>query len=299
MDEFRIHLRALPRRFPSVFPVATLGWKPSKRERVRHRFDAAVVSVITKGAGDLRIGANRALPVVAPCSLVQWPGPVLDYGPAIRWDELYLEYDPHHLDGLQRCGAIDPQHPVRPVVDAPAVRRLVDELLRLAALGQMEQQIDAIDRISDRLLVEVAAPCPSHGAHRRSGSGAQLIEAIRGEIDADPLARDPFLVARRHGLGPSALRRAWARQLRVPPLRYRQEALLRLACRALVDSDRRIGDIASSLGFTDPLYFARRFRAFTGSTASAYRQRWRRDVASGQVDGSVEVSRSAPAVGRR
>jgi AraC-like DNA-binding protein len=53
------------------------------------------------------------------------------------------------------------------------------------------------------------------------------------------------------------------------------EGRLRHACRALVQTDAPISDIARTHGFADPLYFSRRFRAFTGESASTYRRRYR------------------------
>lgn len=44
------------------------------------------------------------------------------------------------------------------------------------------------------------------------------------------------------------------------------------ACRLLVETRLKIGEIAAAAGFRDPLYFSRRFRLETGVTAAAYRR---------------------------
>ena len=44
------------------------------------------------------------------------------------------------------------------------------------------------------------------------------------------------------------------------------------ACRLLVETHRTIGEIAATTGFTDTLYFYRRFRIETGVTAGEYRR---------------------------
>jgi AraC-like DNA-binding protein len=48
-----------------------------------------------------------------------------------------------------------------------------------------------------------------------------------------------------------------------------------LACRQLVEGDAAVRDIARSLGFPDPLHFARRFRQLVGEPPTAYRERYR------------------------
>jgi len=44
------------------------------------------------------------------------------------------------------------------------------------------------------------------------------------------------------------------------------------ACRLLVETHLSVGEIAAATGFTDPLYFYRRFRIETGATATDYRK---------------------------
>jgi AraC-like DNA-binding protein len=53
------------------------------------------------------------------------------------------------------------------------------------------------------------------------------------------------------------------------------EERLRQACRALIQTDAPIAEVARTHAFADPLYFSRRFRAFTGESASSYRRRYR------------------------
>jgi len=72
-----------------------------------------------------------------------------------------------------------------------------------------------------------------------------------------------------------ALSKALATQRWRPPHRFSIEERLRRACRALAQTDAPIAEIARTHGFADPLYFSRRFRAFTGESASTYRRRYR------------------------
>ena len=61
--------------------------------------------------------------------------------------------------------------------------------------------------------------------------------------------------------------------IKVPPGQFVTQLRIRQACRLLVETDKGIGEIARMVGFSDPLYFARRFRREVGEPASTYRQR--------------------------
>jgi len=73
------------------------------------------------------------------------------------------------------------------------------------------------------------------------------------------------------GLDRAYFARLFKAQLGLPPMRYFTDLKLRLAAQHLRTSDRSIAQIAESLGFDDPFYFSRRFRAWAGCSPSAYR----------------------------
>ena len=78
-------------------------------------------------------------------------------------------------------------------------------------------------------------------------------------------------LARAHGLSDSTFRRYWAARVGVPPAHYVMRLRLEEACRQLVETRLKIGEIAAATGFSDPLYFYRRFRSEIGVTAVTYR----------------------------
>jgi AraC-like DNA-binding protein len=248
---------------------------PGKREVVRHTFQTWVVGLVLRGAGTVQIDHGPAHAVAAPCGIAQWPGPAMVYGPTESWDELYVEFDP--ADGPRLPpGIFDPARPVRFLSDGAVARRLAQDLLDLAVADRLTACIDRVDRLADQLLVELAGTSAETPTSTRPAQTAvEVVAAIRAAIDANPLAcPPPAEQAAAAGLSPDRFLRAWSAAVSVPPNRYRQQALLRLACRALAEGDEPINALARRLGFDDPLYFARRFRAFTGCTASEYRLRW-------------------------
>jgi len=162
------------------------------------------------------------------------------------------------------------------VSDARGVQRCLDELSRLLfSPAPLAERVDRIDRCCDELLLESllgSTEPSSEGSSERIAAVRRWIETHwRDEHDFDELARE-------QKLSPTHFRRLWQRCVGVPPHRFLVEERLRHACRALVQTARPIADIAREHGSADPLCFSRRFRTFTGESASPYRQRYRRSL---------------------
>jgi transcriptional regulator GlxA family with amidase domain len=70
--------------------------------------------------------------------------------------------------------------------------------------------------------------------------------------------------------------RAFERQFRaafhLPPQRFLRKLRLRLASRALMDTDESLADIALQCGFADQSHFSREFRRQFGRTPREYRE---------------------------
>ncbi|TKA96111.1 helix-turn-helix transcriptional regulator, partial [Cereibacter changlensis] len=73
------------------------------------------------------------------------------------------------------------------------------------------------------------------------------------------------------GLSPRHLARLCRDHAGQSPKALIEAELMREACRSLVYTRMPVQRIAWQLGYDDPAYFARRFRAHTGQTASDYR----------------------------
>jgi AraC-like DNA-binding protein len=58
---------------------------------------------------------------------------------------------------------------------------------------------------------------------------------------------------------------------------------MRRARRLLAETDLPVREIATRLGYEDPLYFSRVFRKVVGLPATAYRERHRNELTFGQL----------------
>jgi len=75
------------------------------------------------------------------------------------------------------------------------------------------------------------------------------------------------------GLSRSRLTHLFKATYRQTPMMFLEKLRLDLAANHLACSSDPIADIALMCGFTDPLYFSRRFRKYSGLAPNEYRQR--------------------------
>jgi transcriptional regulator GlxA family with amidase domain len=104
----------------------------------------------------------------------------------------------------------------------------------------------------------------SRGAVERA---AALLDA---ELAAPPSARE---IARRIGLSPNWLARAFHARYGTTMARYVLAARVTMAQSLLRSTDVPVGEIARRLGFLDAQHFNKRFRRAAGCSPSSYRLR--------------------------
>lgn len=84
-------------------------------------------------------------------------------------------------------------------------------------------------------------------------------------------------LAERLHLAPRYLARIFKAATGLPPMAYLAQHRVETAAALLLHTDRPITQIAQAVGWPDQNYFARRFRAHYGLSATAYRARFSRD----------------------
>jgi AraC-like DNA-binding protein len=266
--DFRIkHWLGYTRRFPAPFPLASADFIEGKTDWVNRSFPTCNFSLILRGRGSFqRLGV--AYEVVAPCVITQWPGERLDYGPGpsgATWDELYLIYGAELMPRLEAIGLVDRTRPVWPIYDAGRVRALIDEFRALAASTHPERIIDRVDRIAEQIVIETLLESTPSAADTIDRLLATIRKNFATPIDFDALAE-------RQGMSRATFRRRWAERVSVPPARHLQELRMREACRLRAETTRPIREVAHAVGFTDELYFSRRFHREHGLPPARYRE---------------------------
>jgi AraC-like DNA-binding protein len=265
-----MHIGHLPRRFPSDLAVDNVGYIPHKTGWVRHRFGSYNFSFILSGGGEYWCD-GRLWPVQAPCVITQAPGLLFEYGPSgqwTEWEELFLIYNQNRIPALEKMGLIRRDVPAWNIKDTGPTRALLLELKQVDASGQDDGFADRIDRLCESMVIESIL-----GETRESVPPEErAILEIRDTVKSHFLEyHDYHALARKHGLSVSTFRRRWQELVGEPPARYAMRLKIEEACRLLVETRKKVGEIAEVLGFSDPLYFSRRFRLETGVTAAEYR----------------------------
>lgn len=271
MDNLFKHLAPSRRRFPSGLPVESVGWLPLKTSVLDRGFETINFSFIVDGHGEYVVAGQRSV-IEAPCVFMQWPGEVFSYGPTAgtTWSELFVVYSEKMSDELSARGLFDSHRPVWNIVDAIPVLGLLERILLLAGHEEVVRSADWLDRLCEQMIVaslmDRDEPEPS--------DRLAVIRMIADSIRQEPGNEYGFLrIAERSGMSISTFRRRWLDAIGVPPSTYLAESRMREARRMLVETRWSVGEIADRVGYPDPLYFSRSFRAATGVSPRGYRER--------------------------
>jgi AraC family L-rhamnose operon transcriptional activator RhaR len=148
------------------------------------------------------------------------------------------------------------------------------------------EQLDALSRVRERspalhrsdliarltlVLGCLARTLPGAGQPGIERSHPAVVEAIRWleERPAHPWTLTELAGALH--LAPGYLVRLFKSVTGLPPMAYLTQHRAELAATRLLQTDEQVNAIGESVGWADPNYFARRFRAHFGLSASAYR----------------------------
>ena len=146
----------------------------------------------------------------------------------------------------------------------------LDALSRLRLRPQALHRGDLIARLTLALGCVARTVAGTEGS-RRERTHPAVVAAMRRmeERPAHPWTL-PELAGAQH-LAPGSLVRLFKSATGLPPMAFLSRLRVELAAERLLQTDRPVNVIAESVGWPDQNYFARRFRAHYGLSASAYR----------------------------
>jgi AraC family transcriptional regulator, L-rhamnose operon transcriptional activator RhaR len=178
------------------------------------------------------------------CARLLWHGPLRDRAGFFH----------QHLDATSITTCLPPLTRLREMAS--------DTNLRLARIGTLVELLGAI------------ATCISPPERSRGMSTlAQRAVEMLAEDPARPWSAQGL--AKRLGVDAAYLSRTVRAATGLPPMTYLGRLRAEQAAALLVGSDLQVSAIGSTVGWSDPVCFARRFKAHFGITASMYRQRAR------------------------
>lgn len=226
-----------------------------------------------QGYVSFRDGQSRFL---GPGNVCLWEiGAWQDYGtdPAVgAWNIIWAHFAPRPhwrawLSWPERgpgVRSLDLTPPHRPPVDdaleaALRLTRMDLPLARDRAMNALERAILEIHAAAEEL--------PGSGLDPRIRKVVEYLATLpRADFDGPALAR-------RCGLSDSRFAHVFREQTGTTPQRMLESNRLRAAAQLLRDTSLGVQEIADAVGYADPFYFSRRFRAEFGESPSAYRER--------------------------
>jgi AraC-like DNA-binding protein len=163
------------------------------------------------------------------------------------------------------------------------MRRLLEEALT-AWRGERPGRALLVDGLALQMLAlayqapeaDLLRPLPlrphAPAALATANSQQALIREALGYLTAhlgEPVTLDDL--AGQASMHPSAFSRLFHRLVGVPPMRFLESLRLAEAERLLLNTELRVNEIASAVGYADPYHFSRVFRRRQGVSPSAFR----------------------------
>lgn len=228
----------------------------------------AVIIVCVRGRGWCSIDDTRH-PVYPGQVLIIPPNTPHSYGAEQDdpWTLWWLHVAGRELDDFLRAANMTSDNPVRTLSDA------------FKAVGLIEEADAWIARDSSATSLLVASGAAWHlMALLASDRGAQSTrvdmidqaqEFMRTHLDTNISVGE---LARRASLSPSHFAALFRKHVGMPVLQYQTQLRMARARELLDTTDLSVAAIASTIGYEDPFYFSRQFKATHHLTALQYRR---------------------------
>jgi AraC-like DNA-binding protein len=222
-----------------------------------------------RGTGELSIGLDgERFHLAAPSLFWLRPGVPHFYGPDgdEGWTESWVLFDGPATPGYESLGFIPTRQAVQPLHDPLSLMRVLERLADICGDQQMDIDVAAGALIHEFLVTAKRASLTGSTQHDRVLAGLRA-EAMRDLSVADRAAR--------LGVSPRQLRLAVRRSAACTPTEFIHRLRVNRAKTLLAETDRPVTEVARSVGFGDPAYFSRHFRASVGLSPRAFRAQQR------------------------
>lgn len=257
---FRRHLllNQYPRLTQGAPRLYAVGWVGQKTEWFETAFDTTNFSFVFRGRGRSHFRGVE-YPVNPPTVIMEVEAERYHYGPLGAWEEVYFVYKGQTEEVLERWKlSRTERHHLWPMAGLSRVKDYLATLEELSRMPGLPGTVDRIDRLAELIVLESLWGEPIQ---------AMTADEIRIH-EAERYIRENFTrpldlpdLAARHGFSLPTFRRHWNRQFRYTPMRLLNALRLERAYQLLLGTRDDVSAIAYAVGFADPLYFSKKFRA--------------------------------------
>lgn len=252
-----------------------VGYFPAAREHRRERpvgSEQAIVILCTHGRGWAQVAGTRH-EVRSGDLVVLPPGWPHAYGTddaapwTIPWFHVAGRLVGHYVAEL----GVTSTAPVHAVGHDPQAIALFEEILGTLELGYLHHQLVYAAQATAHLLARLIQ-LRHAGAREVPGSGNAVRRAIEFmNLHLDRPLRAPAIAAVA-GLSPSHFNTLFRATTGYPPVDYHIRLRMHRACQLLDTTELPIKEIATRLGYEDPLYFSRAFHQVVERAPTEYRR---------------------------
>ncbi len=194
---------------------------------------------------------------------------MMDYGPETNWEEFFIMYPESSGAALRERKLFNDGTFMWNISETWHIPEAVETAKQLMMQPDYPGNADRIDHLCEWMVLE--SLIERTGIY--TGKYERQIHETAMRITLNPeLYYDFDAIADEMGVSAATFRRYWLLYIQLQPGEFLIDRRIRKARRLLTETTIRIGEVAAQAGFSDQLYFSRRFRLETGMTASAY---WR------------------------
>lgn len=242
--------------------------------RTYYRTDARFVDkwavvYIAGGSGTYQVNDGPKLPVAAGSLFLFYPDAIFHFGPEPDgyWDEYYFTVQGPRIREWLDTWLFEPGT-VKPVEIDEAQQSKIERIFMLMDSG-VPINVDRAALLLESLLFEFMMKAKTSPISDKNEDTIKLMDDI-----ADSLYR-PFNVKKlceKHHISLSTLKRSVRKYSGYPLNEYVHRLKVAEAKNILLNTERTIKEIATSLGYGDVFYFSRLFKKYVGVSPMIYRK---------------------------
>jgi AraC-like DNA-binding protein len=266
------HVGALPRQRDIANRVEQIGYLSKPTLWKRKSFNRLHISLLIEGKGTYNDIKGRHIEVESPSIIIYKPEVDATFTPNAacrKWEEYYFIYEQHYVEKLLH--GIDKDEPVGSFCISPYIQQMFEILYDTQKSLHLLGSVDRLDMLLEALFSECFLQI-----NQCNNPHLEIILKIREYLDQNFLKEIDFEeIAFQYDMSMITLRRHWSKWIGNSPSRYVYNMKMQYAAHLIIQTDTPIGIIAQKIGFKDPLYFSRRFRSFTGMSATEYRNSYK------------------------
>lgn len=261
-------LHQYPRVTRDVPNLYAVGWISHKTEWIKTVFETTNFSFIFRGKGVSNFNDSK-FDITPPMVILEKAGEKYHYGPNAMWEEIYLMYrtPPERL--MERWSLADGERHTWSMCGLSQIKTYAKAMEALVKMPGLPGAVDKLDRLAELIILESLWGEP---AQTMSFEEMRIHEAERHIRENFHLPLDLEDLAARHGFSMPTFRRHWKRQFKYSPMKLLNALRLERAHQLLLETRKDVSVIAYEVGYKDPMYFSKKFRAHFHTTPSRFRE---------------------------